>query len=118
MSNLKNHFTSKLVSVTQVATKGRYVYSATFEDGTSSVIRTSNRAYLSVTQIRCHHHLVRDEAGEYHKVDRTDFLFSAKPTPTLGKAELPRVVATVTVNQGASAPCTVPEHLRCGLEDM
>lgn len=107
MSNLKNHFTSKLVSVTQVATKGtkgRYVYLATFEDGTSSVIRTSNRAYLSVTQIRCDNHYVRDEAGDYHKADRTDFLFSAKPTPSLGKNELHRVIATVIVNAGAPAP--------------
>ena len=99
MSNLKNNFTAKLVSVTATAKNGRYIYTAAFEDGTSSVIRTSNRAYLSVTQIRCH-----------HKVDRTDFLFSAKPTPSLGKNELHRVIATVIVNAGTPAPCTVPEQ--------
>jgi len=107
MSNLKNHFSSKLVSVTQIATKGRYVYSATFEDGSQAVIRTSNRAYLSVTQIRCDHHFVRDEAGDYHKVERTDFLFSSKAVPALGKAEQHRVVATVTINEGAPAPSVI-----------
>jgi hypothetical protein len=111
MSNLKNHFTSKLVSVTQVATKGRYVYLATFDNGASSVIRTSNRAYLSVTQIRCDNHFVRDENGEYHKVDRTDFLFSAKDVPALGKAEQHRVVATVKVNAGAPAPAAQADAL-------
>jgi hypothetical protein len=105
MSNLKEHFTSKLVSVTAIKAKdGRYIYLATFDNGGSHVIRTSNRAYASVTQIRLDHWHERDAQGEYHKVDRTDFLFSSKAVPALNKYQQHRVVATVTVNQGASAP--------------
>jgi hypothetical protein len=103
MSNLKNNFSAKLVSVTRAATKGRYVYSATFDDGASSVIRTSNRAYLSVTQIRLDNWHERDANDEYHKVDRTDFLFSSKAVPALNKYQQHRVVATVQVNAEAPA---------------
>jgi hypothetical protein len=105
MSNLKNHFTSKLISVTATQAKdGRHVYTAAFEDGTETVIRTSNRAYASVTQIRLDHWHERDAQGEYHPVDRTDFLFSSKAVPALNKYQQKRLVATVTVNPGASAP--------------
>jgi hypothetical protein len=105
MSNLKNHFTSKLTTVLKTEKKGGFVYTASFEDGTSAVIRTSGRSYTSVTQISLGSWRERDENGVYHIVlNRTDFLFSAKPTPSLGKNEQHRVVATVQINAGASAP--------------
>ena len=108
MSNLKDNFTSKLASVTVTEKKGSYIYTATFENGEHAVIRTSGRKYVSVTQIRTNNHYAKDETGTWNKVDRTDFLFSAKLTPALGKNELHRVVATVLVNTGASAPVVAP----------
>ena len=114
MSNLKKHFTSKLTSVIVTEKKGGYVYTGSFADGSSAVIRTSRRQYASVTQIRLDSWQERDADGVYHKVDRTDFLFSAKPSPSLGKNEQHRVVATVQVNTGASAP--VPRKQVCDEE--
>ena len=93
MSNLKNNFASKLTSVSMIEKGKKYVYTGTFEDGTSAVIRTSGRKYVSVTQISCH-----------YKEARTDFLFSAKPTPSLGKNEQNRVIATVQVTAPAPEP--------------
>lgn len=109
MSNLKNNFTSKLTAVVLTEKKGKFVYTGSFEDGTSDIIRTSTRAYVSVTQIRLSHWHEKDENGEYQKVDRTDFLFSGKPTPSLGKNEQHRVITTVQVKTGASAPSPAPE---------
>lgn len=114
MSNLKNHFTSKLTSVIVTEKKGAYVYTASFQDGTTAVIRTSSRKYVSVTQISCDNHFVRDEAGNYSKADRTDFLFSAKPTASLGKSELHRVLATVQVTTGAPVPPVAPKTIKLG----
>lgn len=91
MSNLKNNFASKLTSVVKTAKKAHFVYTASFADGrVPAVIRTSNRDYVSVTQITC---------GD----NRTDFLFSSKPTASLSKAEQYRVVAVVQV-QNPPAP--------------
>ena len=106
MSNLKNNFTSKLTSVVKTAKKAHFVYTASFADGTQAVIRTSNREYVSVTQIRCNNHFALDrDSGTYSTVNRSDFLFSAKPTASLGKAEQDRVMACVqVVNPPAPKP--------------
>ena len=105
MSNLKNNFTSKLTSVVKTSSKKGFVYTASFEDGTQAVIRTSNREYVSVTQISCNNHFALDPAsGKYAPVNRTDFLFSSKPTAALGKNEQDRVMACVQVTSPAPKP--------------
>jgi hypothetical protein len=107
MSNLKTQFTSKLVSVTSIQKSGgRYIYLATFDNGASSVIRTSNRAYASVTQLLCYHSDYDRAADKYTTTlgPDTDFLFSAKAYPSLGRNEAHRVVVTIKINPGASAP--------------
>lgn len=112
MSNLKNNFTSKLTSVTCIEKKGKFVYTGSFEDGTSGIIRTSTRQYASVTQIRLNQWFEKDSNGVYQQLPRTDFLFSSKRTPALGKNEQHRVIATVQINTGASAPAPVaPERV-------
>lgn len=93
MSNLKNNFTSKLTSVVKTSAKRGFVYTASFEDGTTGVIRTSGREYVSVTQI-----------STWYDDGRTDFLFSSKPTAALGKNEQGRVMAVVQVTSPAPKP--------------
>lgn len=95
MSNLQTIFNSKLTEVVHTTKKdGTNVYTASFEDGSNHVIRTSGRLYASVTQIK----VARlDRSNGYIPIASSEFLFSAKPTPSLGKSERSRVIATVQV---------------------
>jgi hypothetical protein len=99
MSNLKNNFDSKLTSVIKTNTKKGFVYTASFEDGTTGVIRTSKREYSSVTQIGCD-----NSWGKVTPGSRSDFLFSSKVHPSLGKNEAHREIVTIKIQLPAPEP--------------
>jgi hypothetical protein len=90
MSNLLTRFVSRLTQVTHsIAKNGDHVYTAAFEDGGSHVIRRSGRVYLSVAQCR-----------EYqNRGGNTEFLFSAKPTPSLLRGQRNRHIVTLQIQE-------------------
>jgi len=88
MSNFKTLFPSKLTAVAHtVAKNGDHVYTASFEDGTTGVIRRGGRLYVSVAQCR----------DPWNKAT-TEFLFSSKPSPSLKSWEQARHIVTVPIS--------------------
>jgi len=86
MSNFKTLFPSKLTAVAHtVAKNGDHVYTASFEDGTTGVIRRGGRLYVSVAQLR------------YYEAT-TEFVFSAKPSPPLNDYQRERHIVTVPIS--------------------
>jgi hypothetical protein len=83
----------KLIRVTS-STKpmGKVSYNGFFDDGTSKLLRTSFREYRSVAQLA-----PADGQPSWVKSGQEEFLFSAKPSVALGRAQHPRLVASVQV---------------------
>jgi hypothetical protein len=88
MSNLLTKFPSRLTQVIHtIAKNGTHIYTASFEDGSTHVIRTSGRVYASVSQCW---YWTREDGN-------TEFLFSSKLSPALKSGERNRHITTVRI---------------------
>lgn len=85
----------KLISATCTEKDGKFIYTGTFEDGSSKVLRTSEKAcsYVSVA------HVIRDWVPFQHIPARTteDFVFGGKAKPTVHKFQRKWVAAIVQI---------------------
>jgi len=90
MSNLKSDFPVRLSGMSHTTAKnGDHVYTASFEDGTSAVVRRGGRTYVSVAQV-----------GTLGK--RTDFIFSAKAVPSISRYQQDTHIVTVPISEALS----------------
>src|SRR5258708_7537987 len=81
-----NNKTPKLTRVhVHLEKNGKTVYTGRFEDGTMRVIRRSFRSYVSVAQLE-----------SYSRI-KGEFIFSSKPSVSLGKAQRPRLICEIKI---------------------